>query len=394
MSAPAEAGPASGPPPGPLDTDVAIVGGGPAGATAARLLAEGGRAVLLLEAGRSPRPKACGGGIPRRALDRLGLHLPGGMGTPVEAVSLLGGLAGPLRMETPGGALVVRRERFDAFLVEAARAAGARIREGCRVRDIGREEGRFRLRASDGTVIAARAVVCADGAASPAARALGFPRNATGVALVRRLRGTEPAPPGRTALFDLACIRTGYAWAFPEPEGWNAGIGVFTPRAPGLPKRFARWRARQPALAPAAGGPLRGGLLPVYGAARTRYARDGAWLVGDAAGLADPLTGEGIHFAVESARLAAGAILRGGETAYDAALRAELLPELDAAARLAARFRRTPAWARAGAMTLPGFRRFAELFVDLLLGRSSCREILRRLEARSLRGGGLSPGGG
>ena len=97
--------------------------------------------------------------------------------------------------------------------------------------------------------------------------------------------------------------------------------------------------------------------------------------MGDAAGLVDPLTGEGIAYAIQSATLAAEAILGAGEEQYEARLREALLPELEIAARLARRFRRLPPLLMGLCMCLGAFRRRAARFTDLLCGQTSYRRF-------------------
>jgi flavin-dependent dehydrogenase len=123
-------------------------------------------------------------------------------------------------------------------------------------------------------------------------------------------------------------------------------------------------------------------MIPDYTGPRERYADRGAFLVGDAAGLVDPLTGEGIYHAITTARLAAEAILGhdAGE-AYEKAVRDRVVPELEMARRYAVRFRAAPAWLRGLGLSLPRAREYARRFVGILTGQSSYAEMNRAMSS-------------
>ncbi len=354
--------------------DILVVGAGPAGATLARRLAAAGRDVWLIEREHLPRFKPCGGGLSARTLQRLDVDLGELPRTRITRVALAGAWTGRrlIDLEETATSLVVDRPAFDAHLARAAVAAGARLREGCRLRAAHHEGGRWHVRTSQGAIRAD--VLCAcDGVFSPTARALGWSAPQRGFCVIGRvpLRSGAPDVSRATALFHLAFLRAGYAWCFPRPDGFSVGVGGAGARDPRLPGRLQAFVNREPWLAGAAVGRLHGAMVPAFEAPRSSYAREQAYLVGDAAGLADPLTGEGIYYALESARLAADAILDGGPPAYEAHLRQGLLAELVCARDWARAYRRLPCLVRGTLMSLPSFGRVAQRFVRILSGQAT-----------------------
>jgi geranylgeranyl reductase family protein len=288
--------------------DAIVVGAGPAGSTCAHRLASAGASVLLLDRARFPRDKPCGGGVTGRA-ERL---LPFSIAPVVEDT------VGSVRMRLRYGGwvergdgdplmLMTQRLRLDAFLVEQAVAAGAELREEARVTTAGADADRATVSVGD-EVLAAEAVIGADGVNGICAKALGLGGNqAVGVAL----EGNVPyarlgdAYRGRAAL-ELGIVPGGYGWVFPKGDHANIGIG-------GWEREGARLRASLGELCAAHGVDLedlegvRGYRLPLR-SPRSTLARGRAAVIGDAAGLVDPVSGDGMFEAFLSGKLAAEAI--------------------------------------------------------------------------------------
>jgi geranylgeranyl reductase family protein len=283
--------------------EVAVIGAGPAGSVTAIHLARGGARVLLLDKARFPRDKPCGGGLTLRAVRQLPVDP-----TPVvehEVDRMAFRLGWRSRFERRGKrgpfVLMTQRRRLDHYLAEQAVAAGADFRDGVKVSDVG--EGSLRV---DGVEVAATVVVGADGANGITARALGLGGPIThGVAyegnapFEERFRGL--------AVIELGTIPGGYGWVFPKGDHVNVGVGGWESEGPCLREHLAELCRRHgvdaDTLESVRGHRLplrRGGFVP---------ARGRTVLVGDAAGLVDPLTGDGMYEAFVSARLAAGATL-------------------------------------------------------------------------------------
>ncbi len=330
--------------------DVIVAGAGPAGSTAARLLAGRGVRVLLLDRARFPRDKPCGGGVTIRAARELGLDL-----SPVIERTVYGATVtvrlrhGFHRRYHLPLTYMTQRCRLDAFLAEQAVAAGADFRDGAPVRDIElTKDGGVTVRA-DGYAYRAQALIGADGANGMAAKALGLsPLREVAVALEGNLpAGDRLMERWETDIaLDLAGTPGGYGWVFPKGDHLNVGVGGWERIAPSL-------RGRLAAISRAYGFEherlqgLRGYRLPMRRPG-SRLVRGPALLAGDAAGQLDPLSGEGIHAAFWSGRLAAVAIeryLSGKRDAingYQAAVDREIMPEVTVSLKLQAIFNDMP----------------------------------------------------
>ena len=284
--------------------DVVVVGGGPAGASTAlgALRADPGLTVLLLDREDFPRDKSCGDGIAPHVLDELasvGVHDVADGWTPVRDLELArAGSVVRRPMHRP--AHVIPRAVLDARLVEHAVRAGATLRRH-RVREIAVTAAGVVL---DGTVTG-RVVVGADGAHSVVRPAVGLrpsPRRALAI------RGYAPTPRsvrGRQVIVYGGRRQPSYAWAFDRGDGLaNVGYGELLgrARAGAAPPSRGLLLEQLDALVPgvvATGDGWRAHHLPL---SQWRFAQpDGpVLLAGDAAGLINPMTGEGIYYAVAS----------------------------------------------------------------------------------------------
>jgi geranylgeranyl reductase family protein len=310
--------------------DAIVVGGGPAGSTTAYRLAEQGASVLLADKARFPRDKPCGGGMTLRAVRQC----------PVDPTPVVEELVDQVELRFRYGASVVhrtnepvvwmtQRSRLDAFLLDAARERGVEVREGVKV---GIEQGNAVVLGS-GERLAADAVVGADGANGISARAFGLGDGVTyGVAYEGNVR--YPTVPreryARRLVLELADIPGGYAWVFPKGDHANVGVGGWQSEGPKLREHLRR-ACEAHGLDPDELEELRGHRLPLRRPG-TRIAGERTLLVGDAAGLIDPVSGDGMYECFVSSRLAAAAILDllGGRSStlepYEQAVDRELAP--------------------------------------------------------------------
>jgi geranylgeranyl reductase family protein len=316
---------------------VAIVGAGPAGTAAAIELARAGAAVTIYEKAVWPRPKTCGDGLTPSSIRELeALAVPLGE-APVLASTLISGpgetavRAGWPAGMPPGSTL--ERRRFDDLLLRAALRAGADLRDGTAVKSV--------------EALGADAVLLAEGAVGGLAAQHGFPPFRSRLVAVRGYADVGHDVPQEYAVHYGRTLTPGYAWLFPVgPRRLNVGLAVdprVAARAGGNVRALLHDWLRTSRFARAALGDansvrdVTGGIIP-SGRAR-RYAR-GVFLIGDAAGVADPLSAEGVSQALASGRDAAAALIAaGGEPAAAGAAYERRLHRFDRNEREARRMR-------------------------------------------------------
>jgi geranylgeranyl reductase family protein len=283
--------------------DAIVVGAGPAGSAAAHRLASAGASVLLLDRARFPRDKPCGGGLTGRAVKLLPEPVDAVVEDRATRVRLRACYQGGFERESAQSlVLLTQRSRLDALLAERAAAAGADFRDGVRVEGV---DGTT-VRLAGGDTATAGILIGADGANGVVGRSLGLAQEIThGVAL----EGNAPFDPAyrSTLLLEFGVVPGGYGWLFPKAEHLNVGVGGWQREGPRLRDHLERL-CRVYGLRSADLTGLRGHRLPMR-RRETVLARGRTAVIGDAAGLVDPFSGDGIYEALLSAKLAADAAL-------------------------------------------------------------------------------------
>ncbi|MBP0483238.1 geranylgeranyl reductase family protein [Sagittula sp. M10.9X] len=286
--------------------DLIVIGAGPAGAACATTAAKAGLRTALVDRKRFPRDKLCGGGLTGRATGHyariFGAPLPD---VPMTQRDSFEFHAFGERLDTgehaPPIHLLMRRD-FDADLVERALSAGAM--------DFTGRSGTLHCEAPaidlPGLRLTAPLVVAADGVNSPTAKRLfgaAYDRDRIGFALEVERPGDSGDAPLR---IDFGAAEWGYGWQFPKADGTTIGLGGVLRRNPDMKAALNAYLA---ALGVTEDLTVKGQFLP-FGAFRAVPGRGRILLAGDAAGLVDPITGEGIAHALRSGELAARAAIR------------------------------------------------------------------------------------
>jgi len=272
--------------------DVAIVGAGPAGSAAAYRLATAGASVLLLDKATFPRDKPCGGGVTGRAARLLPFSIEPVVEDVVDRLEC--GLRYRHRFTRRARAplaYMTQRRRLDHFLLQKAAEAGAEVRE--------RET-------ADARELDARIVIGADGCNGASAKQLGLAEDVVhGVALEANFPYEKRY--ARGMVLEIAVIRGGYGWIFPKGDHINVGVGGNGEEGPMLRAELRRM-CEAYGIDPDAAQDTRGYRLPMR-LSETRLARGRTAVIGDAAGLVDPLSGDGMYEGFLSAKLVAEAAL-------------------------------------------------------------------------------------
>jgi geranylgeranyl reductase family protein len=357
----------------PLAFDVIVVGSGPGGATCAWKCAEAGLRTLILErAATLPRYKPCGGGIPSSLAQHVtGFDQPEDFAD-LSVTHLRHSWKGKdpvlARMENASGApaavWMVQRPRFDRYLVDRAEAFGAELRTGVKVSDVRRESDRMVVTTASGEIFYARHVVGADGAKGIVGARAGLRLGKRyGIAREVEIPFSGGADGGcwhpdlepHAAYLDYGTVANGYAWIFPKRNCLSVGAGMLLPKRPAAETEknvgVVLKRAIDSLLS-SVGVPYPEGVdaprlwahpIPFWtGMEPLTTADGGALLVGDAAGVVQPLFGEGIQYAVRTGALAAEHIANGTVGGYTDAVRALFADEFDAALRVGRVFHRAP----------------------------------------------------
>src|SRR3989442_11692319 len=405
--------------------DVLIVGAGPAGSFAAERLARGGARVALFDGRTQGEPKACGGGVTAKAL-KAWPHLLNAVGRTVNELEMYSPSGKRLQMKLDEPFAIYSRVAFDSYLRDLARDAGAEVvfekitQKGIKrieTGDIGRDS--WRLRSAVGHEWPGKMLVGADGANSAIAKRLAGPLAASDMEVAFGYRAPLPLKGDAPTVIAFLPRWVGYAWAFPRLDHisfgiattqdafehkaldrllWRFMIGYYEQREDGrdVNKRNIWQNLEEPGHAPiekhlqttaeryAARIP---GLADKTWDQR-RVCGEGWALLGDAAGFADPVTGEGIYYALRSAELVAEAFLEGRAEEYEKRWREDFGGELRRASQMRRRFygnffgapftERMIEFAR-------GHRGIKKVLGDLVAGEQGYVGLKKKLARRALR---------
>ena len=369
---------------------MAVIGGGPAGLAAASASAAAGARTVVLERAEHPRYKTCGGGLLGVSLAAVAgqIELPVRDEITSATFTLRGGQEFARSNPAPVLAMVMREE-FDAALLGRAEGNGAVVRQRVQVRAIEQADGRATARLADGSAVTATVLIGADGSSGVSARHVGaeFAQVDLGLELEIAVPAAIARPWAGRLLLDWGEIPGSYGWVF--PKGDRLTVGVIAARGQGdATKAYLREFVSRLGL---------GGYPAVRDSGHlTRCRTEGSPLrrghvivAGDAAGLLEPWTREGISFALRSGALAgeyaAKAATGGDSTAtessldgYVAAVNATLVPDMRAGRVLLSAFTRHAGTFHKGLSTAKGWG----AFVKLCRSERSFAELVNRPAAR------------
>ncbi|HEX6730038.1 MAG TPA: NAD(P)/FAD-dependent oxidoreductase [Pyrinomonadaceae bacterium] len=344
--------------------DLLIVGAGPAGSFAAELLAKGGVNVALFDGRPEGEPKACGGGVTAKAL-KAWPQLLGAVGRTVKELDLYSPSGKKLHLDLDEPFAIYSRIVFDSYLRDRARNAGAKVfAEKISARKAKKNDKGWSLQNGRGDEWRGPILVGADGANSGIAKMLAGPLPPSDMEVAFGYRAPLPANGNAPTVVAFLPRWVGYAWAFPRPDHISFGIATTQDAFEHQPLDDLLWQfmvsyyegdhlARKFWKANGSNHAKR--IREQLQKTAERYAAripglsDKTWdtrqtcgegwvLLGDAAGFADPVTGEGIYYALRSAELFAECFLAGKPLDYEARWREDFGAELRRAAQMRRRF--------------------------------------------------------
>lgn len=294
--------------------DVIIIGSGVAGSTAAYFLADAKVKVLVLEKLQLPRYKTCGGGLVHRAVSLLPFNLDEVIESRFLSIDIFdqaNGLHFNVSRSSPLVSMVMRKD-LDYFILNKAISKGAEVKDMIQVNDLQYDADIVKVIANN-KVLSARLVLGADGAMGITIKKLGFTN------YLKRIPAIESeisvgdkvfTKYCMSARFDYGLIPNGYGWVFPKKE--HLSVGVLTMKTSGINlNKYLKEYLSKLGIKNIIREEKHGFVIPLNQKLKN-LAFGKILLAGDAAGMSDPITAEGISYAVESGKLAAEAIIRGG----------------------------------------------------------------------------------
>jgi len=290
--------------------DCIIIGAGPAGTTAGYHLAKRGRSILILDKAKLPRYKPCGGGVSPAIKQWFDFDFTPVIENTVTQVEFTWkqGDAATTKLNMLEPMWMVQRDRFDDFLGQQAIAVGATIQDNSEVTQIKFIQDHWQVTTSQGT-FSGKYLIAADGVRGSTSRWLGLPAKNQAIGATLEITNAEATIPPKKAFFDFGSLKNGYIWAFPKSNGYTISGACFkgSIKSEELKKQLLNYahqkgwnledyRYSEYALA------LWNGNQPLHA--------QNALITGEAAGILDPLIGEGIRPAILTGVKAAEAIDR------------------------------------------------------------------------------------
>ncbi len=369
--------------------DVAVIGSGPSGASAAFHLAKNGISTVIIEKETLPRYKTCGGGFVYRGRKDLPFSIDSVVEREFNVVDIYLGKKLHFKTERKDPIItMIMRDSFDHLIVEKAKELGVTILQGNKLKSVEHQQDKIVLTTSQQT-LTTKFVIAADGALSPTAKMAGWKTDTRflipALEYEVKVSDEEFKRLSGEVRFDMDAIPFGYAWNFPKKNHLSVGIASARRTKINLKKYYKEY-VEYIGLKDIISETQHGFQIPV--AARTDgFVKNGVFLTGDAAGFADPVTAEGISNAIYSGMLAAEAIAEAqlhvteAEQLYMDKLAEKLLPELKTGAWLAKFFYEQKTIRN---LLLKKYgQRFSESMADIFMGdRSYPTDIKKRMKQK------------
>lgn len=288
--------------------DVIIIGAGPAGSLLGYYLAHKKIDTLIIDKKRLPRNKICGGGLTYRALDILPFDLSSIIDTYANTVdiSIQNNSVFQYTSEDPVIGMVMR-DQFDFFLTEKASHEGATVLDETNFKSLKGEAGNLIIQTSKG-MFRSKLLIGADGIHSASSKALGLNGNKKKMIGLESEIVVGPEEIFNTfknsACFDFGVIPNGYGWVFPKKNHLSVGVASISKKVKKMKNYLYNYIQTKRLDKNSCVTSLRGWHIP-YGPSKKRlFANEKGIVIGDAAGLTDPITGEGIYYALKEAHIA------------------------------------------------------------------------------------------
>jgi len=364
--------------------DVIVIGAGPAGATAAAILADRDINTLLIEKEKLPRPKICGGAVSKRAfslLEKANIILPElktfkkchsmQLGTfDFDSVEHLA----TIKFDNEAAYLTDRAE-FDYALVQNAISKGAELKQNLMVTNIKKENSQFIINGADFSA-KSNYLLCADGVNGTSAILLGFRdkwnNSEVGLCIESTIANYEPPPSPLNSYF--GGVKRGYAWFFDKGDHASIGTGTVLKDASNLRRLFNSFVKHFGHTNSTENLKLNAGRIPATGGISGNFAKGNALLLGDAAGLVDPFLGEGIPYAIQSGKIAAECIINNNIGDYRKKIEEEITSNLKYARILVKIVKLDP---KRFIKLLANDSTIARDYVKIVLGDSTYRQFLK-----------------
>ncbi len=363
--------------------DVIIIGAGPAGATAASILADNNFNTLILEKEKLPRTKICGGGVSMRALQLLkdlNIEIPklktfkpcDSMQVGIFDLNSVENLSN-VKIDNTAAYLTDRAE-FDYTVVKDAASKGTDLMENSKVKSIKKENSSFIVEGDDFSY-KSKYLLCADGVNGISAKLLGFrdkwKRDEVGICIEANI--TDYKSPESPITFYFGGVKWGYAWLFDKGDHASIGTGTLLKDASNLNPLFESFIKNCEYIDPT-DIKTEAWRIPATGGISGNFTKENALFLGDAAGLVDPFSGEGISYAIQSGKIASELIIANKIEDYSKIINKEITSDLKYARYLVNIVKLNP---KMFAKLLCNDETIAVDWAKIFLGESTYKQFLR-----------------